>query len=180
VHQVVRGVLDHLDLLEDNALLATGGIEEAIDHFREALTLTPDDPDAHTNLARALVATTDLAGGVTHYERALELDPRLPLALVGLSWLRAAAPDATLRSSSQALSLAQRAMALIGGNHPEVLDALAVAYAAVGRFDDALATARNAAEAARGTPFEGLIPAIEARIRLYLTFRPYRMPVPQP
>ena len=163
-----------------NALLATGGIEEAIDHFREALTLTPDDPDVHTNLARALVATADLAGGVTHYERALELDPRIPLALVGLSWLRGAAPDATLRSSPQALSLAQRAVALIGGNHPEVLDALAVAYAAVGRFDDALATARKAAEAARGTPFEGLIPAIEGRIRLYLTFRPYRMPVPEP
>ena len=163
-----------------NALLTTGGIEEAIGHFREALTLTPDDPDVHTNLARALVATSDLAGGVTHYERALDLNPRIPLALVGLSWLRAAAPDPRLRSSSDALALAQRAVALIGGNHPEVLDALAVAYAAVGRFDDALATARKAADAARGTPFEGLIPAIEGRVRLYLTFRPYRMPVPAP
>ena len=163
-----------------NALLATGGIEEAIGHFREALTLTPDDPDVHTNLARALVATSDIAGGVTHYERALDLDPRIPLALVGLSWLRAAAPDAALRSSSQALSLAQQAVALIGGDHPEVLDTLAVAYAAVGRFDDALSTARKAAEAARGTAFEGLVPAIEGRIRSYLTFRPYRMPVPEP
>ena len=163
-----------------NALLATGEIDEAIGHFREALILTPDDPDVHTNLARALVATSDLAGGVDHYRRALDLNPRIPLALVGLAWLRAAAPDAALRSSSEALSLAQQAVALIGGDHPEVLDTLAVAYAATGRFDDALSTARRAAEAARGTAFEGLIPAIEGRVRLYLTFRPYRMPVPEP
>ncbi len=163
-----------------NALLATGGTDEAIDHFREALTLTPDDPDVHTNLARALVTTGDLAGGITHYERALDLNPRIPLALVGLSWLRAAAPDSTLRSSADSLALAQRAVALIGNDHPEVLDTLAVAYAAVGRFDDALSTARQAADAARGTPFEGLIPAIEGRVRLYLTFRPYRMTVPDP
>ena len=163
-----------------NALLSTGETEEAITRFREALTLTPDDPDVHTNLARALVATNDLAGGVTHYRRALDLNPRIPLALVGLAWLRAAAPEEALRSSSEALSLAQQAVALIGGNHPEVLDTLAVAYAAVGRFDDALSTARRAADAARGTAFEGLVPAIEGRVRLYLTFRPYRMPTPEP
>ena len=162
-----------------NALLATGEPGEAIDHFREALTLTPDDPDVHTNLGRALVATGDLAGGVTHYRRALDLNPRIPLALVGLAWLRAAAPDPALRVSSEALSLAQQAVALVG-DHPEVLDTLGVAYAAVGRFEDALSTARRAAEAARGTPFEWLIPAIEQRIRHYLTFRPYRMPVAEP
>ncbi len=163
-----------------NALLSTGGVEEAITHFREALTLTPDDPDVHTNLARALVATNDLAGGVTHYRRALDANSRNPLALVGLAWLRAAAPDDALRSSSEALALAQQAVALIGAEHPEVLDTLAAAYAAVGRFDDALATARRAAEAARGTVFESRVPAIEGRVRLYLTFRPYRMPVPDP
>ena len=163
-----------------NALLSTGNIEEAITQFREALALTPDDPDVHTNLARALVATDDLAGGVTHYRRALDLNPQIPLALVGLARLRAAAPDAALRLASEALALAQQAVALVRGEHPEVLDTLAMAYAAVGRFDDALSTARRAAEAARGTPFERLVPAIEGRVRLYLTFRPYRMPVPEP
>ena len=163
-----------------NALLSTGNTEEAISHFRDALVLTPDDPDVHTNLARALVATGDLAGGVTHYRRALDLNPRIPLALVGLAWLRAAAPDAAIRSSTEALALAQQAVALVGGDHPEVLDTLAVAYAAVGRFDDALSTARRAAAASRGTVFAALVPAIEGRIRLYLTFRPYRMPSPTP
>ena len=161
-----------------NALLSTGNVEEAIARFHEALTLTPDDPDVHTNLARALVVTDDFTGGVTHYQRALDLNARNPLALVGLAWLRAAAPDAALRAPSEALALAQQAVALIGAEHPEVLDTLAAAYAAVGRFDDALATARKAATAARGTVFESRIPAIEGRVRLYLTFRPYRIPTP--
>ena len=162
-----------------NALLSTGAVEEAITRFREALSLTPDDPDVHTSLARALVAANDLAGGVTHYRRALDGNPRHALALVGLAWLLAAAPDAALRSSTEALSLAQQAAALVG-DHPEVLDTLAVAYAAAGRFDDALSTARRAADAARGGPFAVLVPAIEGRIRSYLTFRPYRMPAPEP
>ena len=163
-----------------NALLSTGAVEEAIVRFREALSLTPDDPDVHTSLARALVAANDLAAGVTHYRRALEGNPRHALALVGLAWLLAAAPDAALRSSTEALSLAQQAAALVGGDHPEVLDTLAVAYAAAGRFDDALSTARRAADAARGGPFAALVPGIEGRIRSYLTFRPYRMPAPEP
>ena len=163
-----------------NALLTTGDLDEAITHFREALLLTPDDPDVHTNLARALVAADDPAAGATHYRRAIDVNPRLPLALVGLAWLRATASDDAIRSPSEALALAQQAVALIGAEHPEVLDTLAAAYAAVGRFEDALSTARKAAEAARGTPFESLVPAIEGRLRLYLTFRPYRMPPAEP
>ena len=29
-------------------------------------------------------------------------------------------------------------------------------------------------------PFEGLVPDLDGRVRLFLTFRPYRMPAPAP
>ena len=161
------------------ALIRLGNIEEAIEHFRAAATLSPDDAEIHNSLARTLAFSGEPGEAITHYERALELVPRLPLALIGLSWLRATAAEDALRRPSEALSLAQRAVAVAGDEHPEVLDALGAAYAATGRFDDAVSTARRAAAAARAIPrFEPMVPAIEARMRLYLTFRPYRSPPP--
>lgn len=161
------------------ALLRVGSIEEANEHFRTALTFSPDDPEIHNSLARSLAFTGEPGDAVTHYERALQLDPQLPLALIGLSWLRSTAYEESLRRPIDALSLAQRAIAVAGDDHPEVLDTLAAAYAANGRFDDAVSTARRAIQAARAnTRFEPMVPAIEGRMRLYLTFRPYRSTPP--
>ena len=162
------------------ALLRAGSIEEAIEHFRTALIFSPDDPEIHNSLARSLAFTGEPGEAATHYERALALDPQLPLALIGLSWLRSTSFEDTLRRPIDALSLAQRAIAVAGDDHPEVLDTLAAAYAANGRFDDAVSTARRAIQAARANPrFEPMVPAIEGRMRLYLTFRPYRSAPPE-
>ena len=58
-----------------------------------------------------------------------------------------------------------------------VLDTLAAAYAAEGRFDDAIATAQKAAAAARVTPgYESTATAIDERVNMYILFRPYRTP----
>ncbi len=163
-----------------STLLALGEQGEAITHYREALVTAPTDPSVHSNLARVLANEGEPAEAVTHYERALEFAPDLPMALVGLAWIRATSPYESLRQADQALALAQRAVALIGADHPEVLDALAAAYAATGRFDDAVATARRAVDAARANPgFEPLANSIEGRIRLYLAFRPFRTPLPE-
>ena len=56
----------------------------------------------------------------------------------------ASADDAEARSPGEAVPLAERAAALTGRRDAQVLDVLAVAYAAAGRFDDAVATAREA------------------------------------
>ena len=162
-----------------NALFMMGNPEEAIEHFREALATAPNDPTVNVSLARALVNDSELAEATTHYERALEFAPDLPIALVGLAWIRATSPYESLRRADQALLLAQRAIAVAGNDHPEVLDTLAAAYAANGRFDDAVSTARRAAGAARTNPaFEALANGIEGRIRLYLSYRPFRTPLP--
>lgn len=162
-----------------SAQLTLGNREEAIPHFREALVTAPNDPAVHSSLARALAAGGEQTEAATHYERALEVAPDLPIALVGLAWIRATSPYESLRGADQALSLAQRAVALVGNDNPEVLDTLAAAYATTGRFDDAVATARRAVDLARANPaYEPLANNIEGRIRLYLAFRPFRSPLP--
>ena len=163
-----------------SALLLLRSREEALGHFREAVELAPNDPAVHGSLARALATGGDFGEAVTHYEQALELAPDYPIALVGLAWIRATSPYESLRQADQALALAQRAVAQIGNNHPEVLDTLAAAYAARGRFDDAVSTARRASVAAQSNPaYAALGINIEARIRLYLAFRPFRVPFPE-
>ncbi len=160
-----------------NALLAQGNHQAAIGHYRDAIAGSPNDAEVHNNLARALAATDDLSDAVTHYQRAIEINPSLAPALIGLSWIRATAPNDDLRRSAEALMLAEQTVRLVGAEHPEVLDTLAAAYASAGRFDDAIATARKAAAAARATPgYESTALAIDARVSLYLVFKPYRTP----
>jgi hypothetical protein len=54
------------------------------------------------------------------------------------------------------------------------LDTLAVAYAAAGRFDAAIATAQNAIDLARAAGQADLVKEIEARLELYRSGCAYR------
>jgi len=59
-----------------------------------------------------------------------------------------------------------------------VLDALAAAYAEVGRFDEAVALAARAAAGARAAGQDAIARAIEERRALYAAGRPFRPAVP--
>jgi hypothetical protein len=56
------------------------------------------------------------------------------------------------------------------------LDTLAAAYAAAGRFGEAIAAAQNAVGLARATGQLELVGEIEARLELYRRGRVYRSP----
>ena len=151
-------------------------VTEAVEAFRQAVALDPDYPEARASLGAALLVEGDPAGAIAQYERAVELAPGAPRALVELAWLRATAPESDLRDVGRAITLAERARSLYGDTHPVVLDTLAAAYAADGRFDEAIALAREAAARARETAgFESRTNAINERLGSYLAHRPYRM-----
>jgi Flp pilus assembly protein TadD len=67
----------------------------------------------------------------------------------------------------RAVDLAQRACELSGNRAPSELNTLAVAYAAAGRFDAAVATAQKAVDLARSAGQDELAKQIEARLELY-------------
>jgi tetratricopeptide (TPR) repeat protein/mono/diheme cytochrome c family protein len=150
-----------------------GRTAEAELHYRRATELRPDNAQAHSNLARLLTAEGQWRAAADHFTRALQLQPDDPSALSGLAWLRATAGEESVRDPRDGIRLGERAAQLSGRHDATVLDALAAAYAAAGRFDDATRTAREAAQIADAAGMRNLSALIRNRLTLYESGRAY-------
>jgi protein O-mannosyl-transferase len=150
-----------------------GRTTEAAEHLRRALAIKDSYPEAHYNLAQVLAAQGRALEAVGHYTAALAQFPDWLPALSDLAWMRATHPDPRVRDPRQAVSLAERARALASDKDPTVLDALAAAYAAAGRFDEAVVRARSALDLLTGREAESGRPQLEERLALYQQRRPY-------
>lgn len=161
-------------------LYLEGRAREALDHYGTAVALRPDNLEARTNLGALLSAVGRSAEAAAQFGEALVLRPDNAPALSGLAWIKATAWDAALRDADEALRLAERAAALTGHRDLSSLDALGAAYAAVGRFDEAVSVARAAAARARAAGASEAAARFDERAVIYLQHRPYRMPAPLP
>jgi tetratricopeptide (TPR) repeat protein len=163
-------------LLLGTALLRAGRREEARQQLEAALTASPPQPAAHLALASLSSVEGREADAAAHYRRALELDPDLGAVRNDLAWLLATTRDAALRSPAEAVALAEAQRARQGAPSANLLDTLAAAYAADGRFADALRTAQEALTLAQRERNTGLAEQIERRLRAYAAGRPWREP----
>jgi tetratricopeptide (TPR) repeat protein len=156
-----------------NVLTAQGRLEEAIPEYRRTLELVPDSAQAHFRFGQALQAQRNFEAAIKEYQKALDLAPRhLPVHL-GLAWLLATCPEATLRDGGRAVELAQQAERLGGGESPQVLDTLAAAYAEAGRYPEAVETAKRALNLTATQNNQPLAEAIQNRLKLYEAGSPY-------
>jgi tetratricopeptide (TPR) repeat protein len=103
--------------------------------------------------------------------RAIELDPEQPEHFGHLAWMLATLRAAALRDGPLAVSLAEKAVALAPEN-PWMLNALAAAYAEVGRFDDAVRTQQAVIEIMRQQ--DVLVLGAEDRLAHYQRHKPWR------
>ena len=158
------------------ALIQSGGSQgEAVASIRRAVELQPDYREAHYNLAHALSTADEPHAAVLEFREALRLQADWPEALRDLALLLATYPDAGVRNPAEALRLASRAADLSGQADPFILYALAAAYAAGGRFEEAIATAEQAESLATdGAP--DLTESIRERLSLYRTGRALEVP----
>jgi len=150
-----------------NALAAQGKIDEALHHYRQVVRLKPDYPQGHTNLGRALADLGRLDEAIHHYNEALRLKPNLPGALNNLAWLLATQEGTPWFDPVRAVELARQACEQTNDQHPDHLDTLAAAYAAAGRFPEAVSTARRAVELALSLGQTRLASEIRTRLSLY-------------
>ena len=63
-----------------DVLLKKGHLDEAMSHFRKALEIDPDYPEANNNLGYALASKGNWADAITSYRVALRVRPNYPKA----------------------------------------------------------------------------------------------------
>ncbi|MFV1964839.1 MAG: tetratricopeptide repeat protein, partial [Pirellulaceae bacterium] len=155
-------------------LLGSGQSKEAAEHLGEAVRIDPRDPFARFNLALAWLQEKQPEKAAIQLEHVVEREPSFLPALVSLAVLRATSRDDALRNGEQAVTLAERAREFAGQDNSEVLHVLAAAYAEVGRFPDAVATAERAVHVAQRAGNEALATAMEQALQRYRSQEPLR------
>lgn len=164
---VAHALLGDLDVAE-------GAIAAAVGHYARAVELAPELAVARAKLADQLATLGRLDEAVPHYRAALRQQPDLPSAAANLAWILATSADPALFRPDEAVGLSEHANRLTGGRHPVALDALAAAYAAAGRWEEAADIARQAVAAAEQQGQSSFARQIAARRHEYLKERAWR------
>jgi tetratricopeptide (TPR) repeat protein len=142
-----------MDIQQDNpqahfelagVLLQRQMYDLAIKHCQKALELDPQLLDAHLSLAKAQAAQGKYAAAVAQLEKAVAVESNNLRPVNDLAWLLATCPQDDVRNGARAVQLAERACNVTKHTNPVLLSTLAAAYAEVGRFPEAVDTARKA------------------------------------
>ncbi|MBZ5638468.1 MAG: tetratricopeptide repeat protein [Acidobacteriia bacterium] len=157
-----------------SALVAVGRAPDAIGHFEEALRLRPDSPEIHCALGDLLAWAGRTGDAASHYEQAMRLKPDQVRAIDGLAWLLATHDRDRGGDPARAVGLALRERELTGDGDARSLDTLAAAYAAAGRFQEAVATAQRAVSLASTAGQDQMANIIETRLGFYRDHRAFR------
>jgi tetratricopeptide (TPR) repeat protein len=143
-----------------------GEREKAVEYATRSLDAEPENIEPRTSLAKTLFELGDTRSAIKEYYKVLEYDAENLKALNFLAWIQASSRDEQLRNPKEALKLADY-------NNAEVMDTLAVAYASVGQFDQAIEKASEAIELAESSGEMALAQRIAKRRGLFQAGKTY-------
>jgi spermidine synthase len=162
-------------------LAARGRPKEAVEQFALTVALDPTFAQGRFDLGQALWRLGRWAQALQHFQEAIKLAPWRAGYYDAVAWLLATHDAAHRGDGALALDYARQACALAGDGDPRWIDTLAAAEAAVGRYDQAAATAGAALQLAQTQGQADLVRAIGGRLELYRAGRPFRkMPLGTP
>jgi tetratricopeptide (TPR) repeat protein len=155
------------------ALQGGGRADAAILEYQEALRLNPSYERARGGLAEAYYLQAfardergEFGPAAESLRLALAIRPDWADALSHLAWVLATGDGFDRAAREESVRLGERARDLSASRDANVLDSLAAAYASVGRYQEAIETARAAiARAAAVSP--DLVGQMEARLNIY-------------
>jgi tetratricopeptide (TPR) repeat protein len=155
-------------------LLKFGRFDEAMSQFAEAARLEPSYPWPYFQMGNALRGQGRDAEAIAKFREALRIDPDNFQILAHAARVLAADEKADVRDGQTALLYAIKANVLSGGAQPFVLDALGMACAETGRFDDAQEAVKRAIKIAAAVGMQKDVTAMQQRLRLYQNHQPWR------
>jgi tetratricopeptide (TPR) repeat protein len=154
-------------------LVELGRFPEAMDQFTEAIRLDPNHAGAHFDLGKALLKQGRDPEAIDEFRAALRLDPDNYQILAYTAHVLAADENPQIRDGQNALVLALKANALSGNTQPLVFDALGMACAETGRFEEAQQATQAAIDLATTAGMKKLEP-LQQRLELYKNHQPWR------
>ncbi len=150
-----------------------GRFAEAMNEFINAAQLDPASPWPHFQMGNALLKQGRDAGAIDEFREAVRLDPDNFQILARLACVLADDEKPEVRDGEAARGYAIRADVLSGGAQPFVLDALGMACAEAGRYDEAREATQRAINLAATAGMKNLAP-LQQRLELYRNHQPWR------
>jgi len=155
-----------------NVYSEQGKSNEAINCYRGAIVFDPDSVNAYSNMGWELKTAGNFDEALACFRKALGLNPEAVPVLVGMAEVLAENPDAQKRHPQDALGFALWAAELTGYREIPVLETLAEAYAAAGRFDKAAETMQKALELAVSSRDDVTAGRIREQLKQYQSAKP--------
>ncbi len=154
-------------------LAQKGLLAEAVSHFVAALEIRPDMLDAYTNLIQALVRCKEYGKAMIALRAAARLYRAWPPAFTGSLWLLATRADLGAAERAELIRLAEQLGDPARSRDPAFLDALGVAYAGAGRFDEARRAAQRAVALLGAAGADDQLDLVGQRLARYENLEPY-------
>ena len=155
-------------------LVELGRFDEAMNEFAEAARLDPTYPWPYFQMGKALLGQGRDAGAIDKLREALRINPDNYQILAYVARVLAANEKPEVRDGQTALVYAVKANVLSDGTLPFVLDALGMACAETGRFDDAQEAIERAIKIATAAGMKQDVASLQQRLRLYQNHQPWR------
>jgi tetratricopeptide (TPR) repeat protein len=147
--------------------IETGRLNEAIEQLNKALLSDSNKAEIYVSLGALYYQSGNYEQAIQSWTKAVDMRFNNVEVFNNLAWLLATADNVSAQDAERAIELSRRACEQVGYQRPDFLDTLAAAYAAGGRFDEAIITAQKALEAAKTAGQGELAGKIQNRIKLY-------------
>jgi tetratricopeptide (TPR) repeat protein len=157
-----------------SVLLSMGRLDDAAAELNQAIKLEPLNTAAMQNLAAVLLRQGKTADAEAEYREAQKVRPDLPDAANGLAWLLATKPQSDPQKCIEAVALAESICKQTGDREPRFLATLDAAYAAAGRYIEAMAAAEKTRSVALSLGNSELAAAAQKRLESYRFGQPWR------
>jgi spermidine synthase len=154
-------------------LARLGQTQQVVETAKQGLRVNPFNVELHVALAAACAGSGELTNQVAHLRIAAALRTDAVETLNNLAWILASTSDQNVRNGPEAVKLAERACDLTQRREPILLGTLAAAYAAAGRFGEAVETAGQARQKAIAAGQNEVAERNGQLLELYRAGKPY-------